>query len=742
MIDMKIVTKKIHILQAFLLLISSTQLMAVDFITITTPANASTITSAPISITGTSSQASTQVQLIVNTTTIGSATTDGSGNWNFSLPSLINANYTLTANLISSSQGTLATTTNAFTANVPTVTVSSPAQNETIFLNPATIAGKISASSGLVNISLDGTLVTTATADTSGNWSTTYTLTSNGAHTLLAQLMIAGSPAASTSISITAQVPVINSTEFITSLGVGTNGQILLAATSANPAFAHLTSTGGTVAFVLGPNSLNLETTVTTASPMVADTDSGVAAPALGVLNIYGGSNISTTGAGNTVTVKVNGTADHAVQIGNATGALSSIPVGTNGQVLLAATAANPAFASLISTGSSVAFVTGANSLDLRSTPVFGNVLRVDQVFGNNTTAFRNGPPYSTINAALAAAQSGDAVWIFPGTYAESFTIPTGVTVRGLAKTAVNILKGVTVATDLVTMGASSALTDVTLTLTSISHVQLRGIVFPGTTSTTAQVERVNVTVDNSTAGAGSSSVYGIHSNGTGTPTFNTTALRASSITVNSVNSGAKRGILVDTANSFNIRDTTIAVTGGTSTIGAETSNASAALSARACTISGSMADISQTLGTITLSSTDLVHATSNSLTFTTDVQPATITWAASGNAPGAGTRFMCVGTDVAAANAMAVRMTQPCIVTNLSVASRVASTVSSSTWTVFKNGSSTPLAVTLDVGPTSAVDSIHSVSFATGDLLSMQYIRGAGAGTQLADIVVTINVY
>lgn len=41
----------------------------------------------------------------------------------------------------------------------------------------------------------------------------------------------------------------------------GTNGQVIIAATGANPAFASLTSTGGSIAFTAGANTLNLEVT-------------------------------------------------------------------------------------------------------------------------------------------------------------------------------------------------------------------------------------------------------------------------------------------------------------------------------------------------------------------------------------------------------------------------------------------------------------------------------------------------
>lgn len=41
----------------------------------------------------------------------------------------------------------------------------------------------------------------------------------------------------------------------------GTNGQVIIAATGANPAWASLTSTGGSIAFTAGANTLNLEVT-------------------------------------------------------------------------------------------------------------------------------------------------------------------------------------------------------------------------------------------------------------------------------------------------------------------------------------------------------------------------------------------------------------------------------------------------------------------------------------------------
>ncbi len=90
--------------------------------------------------------------------------------------------------------------------------------------------------------------------------------------------------------------------------------------------------------------------------------DSGTATPALGVLNINGGSNITTAGAGNTVSIEVSGTTNHAVQLGNSTGSLTSTAVGTSGQLLVASTAANPGWVTPTA-GNGLSVTTNATTL-------------------------------------------------------------------------------------------------------------------------------------------------------------------------------------------------------------------------------------------------------------------------------------------------------------------------------------------------------------------------------------------
>ena len=71
---------------------------------------------------------------------------------------------------------------------------------------------------------------------------------------------------------------------------------------------------------------------------------------------------VKTDGAGVLSTTSIT---QHSVLIGGTSNAITSASVGTNGQVLVAATTADPAFATLTSTGGTIAFTTGANTLNL-----------------------------------------------------------------------------------------------------------------------------------------------------------------------------------------------------------------------------------------------------------------------------------------------------------------------------------------------------------------------------------------
>ncbi len=147
-------------------------------------------------------------------------------------------------------------------------------------------------------------------------------------------------------------------TAAITQLSVGTNGQVLIGATGADPAFATLTSTGSTITFTTGANSLNLEAAASV--PTSFATDSGTATPAANTITIAGGNNIGTTGSGSTVTINLNDTTNHAVQVGNAGGSLTSVsPSATSGVPLISQGAsADPTFGTAVVAGGGTGAVT------------------------------------------------------------------------------------------------------------------------------------------------------------------------------------------------------------------------------------------------------------------------------------------------------------------------------------------------------------------------------------------------
>lgn len=84
-------------------------------------------------------------------------------------------------------------------------------------------------------------------------------------------------------------------------VGPGTDGQLLIGATLASPAWADLTSSGGTITITPGANTLNIEAGA--AVPIQFDADAGSAVPAVGVLTVSGGTGVSTSATGSTVTI-------------------------------------------------------------------------------------------------------------------------------------------------------------------------------------------------------------------------------------------------------------------------------------------------------------------------------------------------------------------------------------------------------------------------------------------------------
>jgi hypothetical protein len=205
-----------------------------------------------------------------------------------------------------------------------------------------------------------------------------------------------------------------------------------------------------------------------------------------------------------------------------------------------------------------------------------GNVLRVDDVYGNDSTATPNGLPYKTIESAVGASTSGSCIWIFPGVYNLSgeIIIPSNVCLRGLnCLTCIIQMIGITSTTTLITIGNNTRIEDLTILMQSNGHYNLTCVEYGGITSTEGIIKGSVITVDNSTAlYSGSSNIYGILCSGEGplvpaVNVFSLNCLKSTTINILSNGSGNKRGIIITNKNVISTRDIIVYVSAPTSNI-------------------------------------------------------------------------------------------------------------------------------------------------------------------------------
>jgi hypothetical protein len=426
----------------------------------------------------------------------------------------------------------------------------------------------------------------------------------------------------------------------------------------------------------------------------------------------------------------------------------------------------------------------------------YGNVIRVDSVYGNDTYGAVGTYPFLTVGAAISAASTGMHIKIAAGTYNLSYgiTVPTGVSVRGdSTQTTTLQMLNVTTNTTLLNMGTNTRVEDLTLKLTSSGHYTLKGIVFSGDTSVTSKLRTCVLTVNNASAGAaGGSAVTGVECSGTGTlgsASFSFNSLKGSTINVYSDGSGNKRGILVNNTNIVTTRDLNVYVaapaTPNTATgsyVGVETNDASdmGSIQMRSTTVgtvstvSGNTytsSDILQTRPATVINPTylagagiqlgpgvDLVTKSAGGKAFTTYIYPTTIFYCARGTVTGTKAGYLWPGTQEFAGGGSSVPDTttpvaryhvqQPLIISGIVASCAVGPGAgSNATVTVCKNASTggalsgaTAVAVTLS-GTAAETSSYYntSVNFAAGDYLSV-YV--SIQGNALADLTVQVDCF
>ena len=286
-----------------------------------------------------------------------------------------------------------------------------------------------------------------------------------------------------------------------------------------------------------------------------------------------------------------------------------------------------------------------------------GNVLRVDQIYGNDALASPGGLAYATLNAAVTAANTttGNTIWLMPGTYnlTSGIIIPPNTAIRGLnLQTTIIQMLNVSSNTTLVTMGIGTRLEDVTLNLTSSNPVNLTGIYFPTTTTITSRVITCLINVTSTTTSIGD--IFGFYSDST---TVNAqklqsgTVVRACTLNVTSSSLGTIRGIYITNSCQFAIRDVIIYATGtGNNIIGVESTSSGSYIVLKTSTVSGQLNDIKQPSGlsnpVIILYATDLINSNANVNGFGVTSKSNVLTYTVIGAIP-TGTYYIVPGMQI-----------------------------------------------------------------------------------------------
>nr|WP_254623535.1 Ig-like domain-containing protein [Myxococcus sp. CA033] len=155
-------------------------------VSITTPADGSTISDPMVTYSGTAEPGAT-VTVTVDGTVVGTVTAAANGSW--SVPgnsSLGEGPHTVTATA-EDAFGNTATDTNNFTVNTSTnVNIATPADGSTVG-NPVVTYSGTAEAGATVTVTVDGTVVGTVTAGVDGSWSVPVATTlTDGSHTVVA----------------------------------------------------------------------------------------------------------------------------------------------------------------------------------------------------------------------------------------------------------------------------------------------------------------------------------------------------------------------------------------------------------------------------------------------------------------------------------------------------------------------------------------------------------------------------
>jgi len=333
---------------------------------------------------------------------------------------------------------------------------------------------------------------------------------------------------------------------------------------------------------------------------------------------------------------------------------------------------------------------------------------------------------FKTITAALAAALPGQTVYVYPGVYNETITIPTGVALRG-TNALTTIIQSINPSfpTTVVRLNQNTRLEDIQINIslaTAPNPGPYIAIDFLTGASITAKVRSCTI---NATLSSGNANIYGIRSSGSSVTTINPAhALRACQITVTSNGAFPAVGVLVNGPNWFEARDSVISALGtGSNLVACETNDPNATFSIKTTTINGLTNDLLRVQGHILIGATDLINHTAPN-GFTVDIQPSTVFFGILGF-PGGNLTYYLPPT-VSPVASISTTIPYPFnFITDIiifSISVNFSGTVSGSdtiTFTIYKNNVATGLSIVIDsTSPNSVTYTAIGVKFQPTDYL------------------------
>lgn len=189
----------------------------------------------------------------------------------------------------------------------------------------------------------------------------------------------------------------------LTALAVGATGEILVGSTGADPTWSASPTVTTMNATTFDTNvaaaGVTLTGTTLAADGSDADIDINITAKGTGQViidDLQLTTDLAVTEGGTGVSTLT----DHGVLVGSGASAITALSVGTNGQVIVGSTGADPVFATISSSDGSITVTPGAGTLDLTAV---SSGLSWTEVVGT-TQAMAVGSGYILNNVALVTA--------------------------------------------------------------------------------------------------------------------------------------------------------------------------------------------------------------------------------------------------------------------------------------------------------------------------------------------------